>query len=184
MAQFTLHNVLDQLQDVKESGGKYTALCPAHDDHNPSLSITPTDDKILLNCFAGCTYEAIIAALGVARNARPQSNATGTAKKPRGKPVKIYDYTDANGYVVHQTERYEPKAFSQRRPDPAKPGAYLWNLNGITPVLYRLPEVIQAVTAGSTILVCEGEKDADNRSAATRPEGLSQLLRGAGLHKA
>jgi len=31
------------------------ALCPAHDDRNPSLSIQLADDRILIHCFAGCS---------------------------------------------------------------------------------------------------------------------------------
>jgi len=53
--------------------------------------------------------------------------------------VKVYDYVDAAGHLVHQTVRYEPKKFLQRRPDPARSGKYLWNLKGITPVLYHVP---------------------------------------------
>ena len=34
--------------------------CPAHDDNNPSLSIKETSDgKLLLHCFAGCSFEDI-----------------------------------------------------------------------------------------------------------------------------
>jgi hypothetical protein len=32
--------------------------------------------------------------------------------------------------LVHQTVRLTPKAFRQRRPDPATPGAWIWNLEG------------------------------------------------------
>jgi hypothetical protein len=38
------------------------ALCPAHDDQNPSLSITPRDNNTspLVHCFAGCTFAQIL----------------------------------------------------------------------------------------------------------------------------
>lgn len=39
------------------------ALCPAHDDQNPSLSIKAEDGKLLLKCFAGCTNEQVVAAM-------------------------------------------------------------------------------------------------------------------------
>jgi len=54
----------------KKSGNGYTARCPAHDDHNPSLSINPKDDgSALLNCFSnGCKYEDILSAIGLWTN--------------------------------------------------------------------------------------------------------------------
>jgi len=49
---------------AKKSGSGWIACCPAHDDHNPSLAIKETTTgKLLLYCFAGCTYQEIIAAL-------------------------------------------------------------------------------------------------------------------------
>jgi putative DNA primase/helicase len=33
--------------------------CPAHDDKNPSLQITVTDNKLLWHCHAGCSQEAV-----------------------------------------------------------------------------------------------------------------------------
>ena len=46
--------------------GEYMARCPAHDDSNPSLSLTVKGDgKILWHCFAGCSQEAVQEALGL-----------------------------------------------------------------------------------------------------------------------
>lgn len=39
------------------------ALCPAHNDRRPSLSITPGRDAVLFHCFAGCSQAAIMDAL-------------------------------------------------------------------------------------------------------------------------
>jgi hypothetical protein len=61
----TAEAVLARLKGVKRSGSGWIALCPAHPDRNPSLSIREHDGKILLHCFAGCTIEAICAALGM-----------------------------------------------------------------------------------------------------------------------
>ncbi|MBK6590648.1 MAG: DUF3987 domain-containing protein [Acidobacteria bacterium] len=41
------------------------ARCPAHDDKSPSLSITEKDDKVLVHCFAGCTPDEILSAVGL-----------------------------------------------------------------------------------------------------------------------
>ena len=55
---------LSNLERFKKLGGnRYIACCPAHDDRNPSLSITQGKDKLLVHCFAGCTQEEVIDAL-------------------------------------------------------------------------------------------------------------------------
>jgi DNA primase len=43
----------------------YTALCPAHDDRNPSLSVSYKQDRVLVHCHAGCDPEAVVDALGI-----------------------------------------------------------------------------------------------------------------------
>lgn len=42
---------------------KGMCCCPAHDDRTPSLSVTLGRKAILFHCFAGCSNEAVIAAL-------------------------------------------------------------------------------------------------------------------------
>lgn len=55
---------LSNLERFKKLGGnRYIACCPAHDDRNPSLSITQGKDKLLVHCFAGCTQAEVIDAL-------------------------------------------------------------------------------------------------------------------------
>src|ERR1043166_3468199 len=49
----------------RQSHQGWQVCCPAHDDTRPSLAITPAGDKILLHCFAGCSAEAILAAVGL-----------------------------------------------------------------------------------------------------------------------
>lgn len=83
----------------------------------------------------------------------------GTA--PRKRIVATYDYRDESGKVLYQVVRYDPKAFLQRRPDGR--GDWIWNLQGVRLVLYRLPEML--VDPEATVWVCEGEKDADNLAA-------------------
>ena len=48
----------------KKYGTGFMCRCPAHDDRSPSLSIKDADNgKILLHCFAGCTFEDVTCAL-------------------------------------------------------------------------------------------------------------------------
>jgi len=47
------------------ANGQWKALCPAHNDTEPSLSVTENDGRILVKCFAGCRIDDICVALGV-----------------------------------------------------------------------------------------------------------------------
>ena len=141
-------------------GDSWQAHCPSHDDANPSLSIAAKDGKVLLHCFAGCAPEAVVAALGLTM---AELFVKGPAQSNRHKRIeKVYDYYDAQGTLVHETVRYADKSFRQRRPDPANPAKRIWNIQGITLVLYHLPQVLQAVRDGKLIYLCEGEKDVEN----------------------
>src|SRR5437763_699797 len=60
-----LHDLLARLKRVRRSGDGYVALCPAHDDRHPSLSIAQGRDRVLLYCFRDCGIEAICEALGI-----------------------------------------------------------------------------------------------------------------------
>ncbi|MBU2762225.1 hypothetical protein [Acidithiobacillus caldus] len=59
--------VLHRLDRVKRTApDKWQALCPAHADKRPSLSIHQTEDgKVLLHCWTGCAVAEIVAALGL-----------------------------------------------------------------------------------------------------------------------
>ena len=61
--------VLSRFDMALKSENGWMVRCPAHDDKTPSLSIKQGDDgKALLYCFAGCTFEKIVAALGLAES--------------------------------------------------------------------------------------------------------------------
>ncbi|REK24792.1 MAG: DUF3987 domain-containing protein [Planctomycetota bacterium] len=61
-----VERLLAKLPDVKQAGTGWSARCPAHEDQRPSLSVAEGDDgRALVNCHAGCTVDAICAALGL-----------------------------------------------------------------------------------------------------------------------
>ncbi len=61
-----IDNLLSRLKGVKRNGNNgWLALCPGHNDHEPSLSITESDGKILVKCFAGCELTDILKPLGL-----------------------------------------------------------------------------------------------------------------------
>jgi len=144
-----LEAILSRLKGVRRNGTGWMALCPAHSDKNPSLSLIERNGKVFLKCFAGCSSEAVYTALGIElRELFP-----GNAAAPR--IVAEYDYQDENGKLLFQVVRLEPKTFRQRQPEGN--GAWRWNLNGTRRVLYRLQEVL----TGKSVVVCEGEKDCE-----------------------
>jgi hypothetical protein len=78
------------------------------------------------------------------------------AAPPKARIVKTYDYNDADGSLLYQVCRLEPKSFRQRRPDGN--GGWIWEV-GEKRVPYRLSELLKYPDA--SVFVCEGEKDAD-----------------------
>jgi putative DNA primase/helicase len=155
-----LEKFLSRLSDVRASGKNHSARCPAHEDRRNSLSVGVGDDRcVLLNCFAGCTPGAIVAALGLKMgDLFPSKNGNRQHSKEYGCIAATYDYCDENGALLFQVVRYEPKSFRQRRPDGK--GGWIWNLEGVRRVPYHLPELI-AADRKRWVFVTEGEKDAD-----------------------
>jgi putative DNA primase/helicase len=60
--------------------------------------------------------------------------------------------------------RAAPKDPRQRRPDPAGPGGRSFELGDRQPVLYRLPELLEAAE-GEIIFICKGEREANKLAA-------------------
>lgn len=62
----SLHERACRIIDHTGNPDRWTAQCPAHDDHMPSLSIERKPDGMLLvHCFAGCDLGDIMAALNL-----------------------------------------------------------------------------------------------------------------------
>lgn len=59
-----VQRVLNRLSGARRSGGGWTAKCPAHNDSDPSLSVSEgRDGCALVHCHAGCEYEKILHAI-------------------------------------------------------------------------------------------------------------------------
>lgn len=58
---------LSKLDGVRQTGkDKYIARCPAHKDKSPSLSVLRGENgRIVLHCFASCSVQDIVNALGL-----------------------------------------------------------------------------------------------------------------------
>lgn len=148
-------NIAARLDGLKPSGDGWIARCVTHEDRNPSLSLKVTDDgKVLAKCHAGCDQDGLAEALGLHA---PVSSAEWT---PHGDATAVYDYRDENGRTLFQVLRTADKQFPQRRPDSTAKSGWRWSLGDTRRVLYRLPELVQAVSEGKSVNICEGEKDA------------------------
>lgn len=179
----TYEKFIARFEKAKPTARGAMVRCPAHEDGQASLSIGRSKDGgVVLKCFAGCETPDVVKALGlemadlfaekinganghVNGHSKPESIfkpkpvAKPTNNAPKVKPTieKTYSYTDALGREVYQAVRLKPKSFRQRH---GKDGSWIWNMDGVERVLYRLP----AVMAAACIWIVEGEKDADNLS--------------------
>ena len=165
--------------EATESGEEWMALCPKHDDTNPSLSINPK--KGLYYCH-GCEFKGSLwdeSKKHIPKDDEPDEPDKNGSKDPTGEILATYDYCSANGTPLFQTVKLSApapknKTFRQRRPDGK--GGWIWNLKGTPLVPYRLPELL---IGKDPVFICEGEKDADNvrslgLTATTNPLGAGK----------
>lgn len=148
-----LDTLAHALKARRSSPTTWMAVCPAHEDRNPSLAIREKDGKVLVHCHAGCSQQAVLDALearglGELSAVRDQQRIIATT----------YRYVDEAGKLLYEVVRFEPKGFAQRRPDGH--GGWTWR-KGERQVLYHLPEVLEA----PIVFVVEGEKDAETLRA-------------------
>lgn len=136
-----MQRLFERLKGVKRVAGGVMALCPAHADKNPSLSVSKGDNgATLVKCHAGCSVEEVVKAAGLTMA------DLFPPKVPDAPPkfVKGYNYLTADGGVLFQVLRYEPKTFRQRRSDGN--GGWIWSLRDLPRPfpLYRLPKLLAA----------------------------------------
>jgi putative DNA primase/helicase len=156
-----------------------------------SISYDSKGHKTLIYCHAGCETRDVLEAVGLKVSDLFDKQAITSAKKSSMDIKAIYEYKDEAGKVLFEKIRYatpkRPKNFTQRR---AIDGHTVWGLEagtyyetysgsdnwskkerkgvetkefpGTAPVLYRLPELIQAVKDKQPVFIVEGEKDVDN----------------------
>ena len=196
-----LERVLEALSGAEAHQGYHLALCPAHEDRDPSLSVREAEDgKVLLHCFAGCELADVVAAAGlelsdlfpdaqesvgaVRRKSRPASPAGAP-----GATTTAYEIRGPTGDLVAVHERREAADGSKR---------FYWSTPGggrglgalKTPSLplYGM-EKLRAWPKEAPIVLVEGEKAADallarkiralgtatGANSAPSPEVLGQL---------
>ena len=187
----TIEEVLAHFEHVKPEGKGWAALCPAHEDRKPSLSIGRGDDgRTLLHCHGGCDRDAVLHAAGLTlADLFPPTNGNGNGRGGH-QVVATYLYPDRDGEVRYRKQRTADKQFFFARPDGHGGWITSRKQNGDKPVMdgierlpYRLNELRERSENASTetfrLYCCEGEKDADRLwslglAATTNDDGASE----------
>lgn len=147
----TAAQIAHALPKCRKAGKGWVVCCPAHEDNNPSLSISEQDGTLLVHCHGPCDQGTVVEAL---KGLGLWPEASLGFRKIERRIIATYDYTDAAGEPLYQVVRYEPKDFRPRYSDGAC--GFIWKKHP-NQVLYRLPEVLEA----AIVFVVEGEKDVE-----------------------
>jgi hypothetical protein len=155
-----------------DKNGRPCVRCPGpppHSANDRSLSVSVTDDGNDIIVYTFSPRDDVIACKDFVRQQAglpPWRPGDGKARSENRKAnarwtiEAIYDYCDESGQALYQSIRYDrssPQRFSQRRPDGN--GGWIYNLDGVRRILYRLPELIEALGNSRPVFIVEGEKD-------------------------
>jgi hypothetical protein len=178
---------------TKRGGSEYFAICPFHDDHDPSCRVN--QQKGLWRCdpcdIGGDAFDlyAQMQRLDV-KTDFPKVleglgkllGVNGTNVAPHGKREieDVYAYCDETGDLLGEVVRFKNKDFIRRRYGARGEIINNWNFE---PPLFRLPGLITAPPSAH-VFVVEGEKDVKNlvalgRMIATTSPGGSSSWRPA-----
>ena len=127
-----LTEILAKFQNVTEEADGYVAQCPAHDDTHASLRVALSQEgNLLLNCRAGCSFDAVMAELPLRKSDlfgveadRPAPTITDQKA-----PISVGDRAQMGAYLASCADRLvvegaQAMEYAQRRfgisPDLAK----------------------------------------------------------------
>lgn len=173
----------------RPSRGGFAACCPAHEDTNPSLSISEgADGRVLVHCHAGCSPRAVVERAGLSmrdlmgngglppRSTPPARRQSATDHpgvtdlrslyrnlwRDHGPPSGEWEYRNASGELVETVLRWEtPEGPKPKeiRPAVLRDGRWYPEHMPAPRPLYRLPELL--ADPSRPVLLVEGEKAAD-----------------------
>jgi len=179
---------LNPIEDVAREHGitfneRGWGCCPFGDRHtngdaNPSLHLDRKKQRVRCesqNCFNGAVdvvglvmrMQGLDFKTACQKLEQRAGLSNGNGHTPKAAPggqriVATYDYKDETGKQLFQVLRKEPgkggrdKDFDARRPDDS--GGWIWNLEGVQLVPYRLPELLKS---DGPVVIVEGEKCVD-----------------------
>jgi putative DNA primase/helicase len=184
-AMMTFEEILSHLPGPRKPNGKggFLVPCPAHDDADPSLSISPGNGSgPLFKCFAGCDTESILAAKGWTwQDILPPRGTTHRKSSPvkasrTSAPITVSDLSSDKGIpedflrglgieerpggvlIPYRLMDGSP-AIRQRARTALSAGAgSVWLPGDGSPVPYGVDRLLDAREKGFLVLV-EGESD-------------------------
>jgi hypothetical protein len=136
------------------TAGRYTCpLCGR--DRQLKIDYAARDHKVNFHCFSGCDRNELRKALGVTRWADLQDYGA----PERGVPIGAFTYTDTDGTPLFKVERHHngPPRYLQRDDG----GDWAYTTRKRPYVLYRAPEVAEAIETEEPVYLCATEADAD-----------------------
>ncbi len=144
-----------------------SAICPAHDDTNPSLRIAQGDGgNVAAKCHKGCDYgqimEAIEGLLGSSAPKRRRGGGKRAPAPPKGKHIASYTYTSVDGLPMAVKKRYqlgEEKTFIWCDPQDTDKLGLPGNMTESNLPLYSIEDVVGRKK--KKVIWVEGEKAAD-----------------------
>lgn len=93
----SVEDIISRLEKVRRTRAhNWIAACPAHQDKSPSLTLHAADDgRILVRCWAGCSFEEIVSGVGLGYEPWFPPKQADDFKKAVRKPYPAADVLEA-----------------------------------------------------------------------------------------
>ena len=198
--------IAKQLGNAKRANGQWVASCPVpshgkgNGDKNPSLSVHIDDEgKVLFHCHGGCTQESVFQTIRdmqllpeLEERPDPLANIKPLPKVEFQQEWQYQDEDRVTVFVKHRLRVGETgKTYRLYKVD--TDGKRYPTLGDARIVPYKLPELLDAKTAGRIIYLAEGEKAVDalmslgvvattaHSGAGHWPEAITEYFAGANV---
>jgi len=198
--------IAKSLGNAKRANGQWVASCPVpshgkgNGDKNPSLSVHIDDEgKPLFHCHGGCTQESVFQTIRdmqllpeLEERPDPLANIKPLPKVEFQQEWQYQDEDRVTVFVKHRLRVGETgKTYRLYKVD--RDGKRYPTLGDARIVPYKLPELLDAKTAGRIIYLAEGEKAVDalmslgvvattaHSGAGHWPEAITEYFAGANV---
>jgi len=198
--------IAKSLGNAKRANGQWVASCPVpshgkgNGDKNPSLSVHIDDEgKVLFHCHGGCTQESVFQTIRdmqllpeLEERPDPLANIKPLPKVEFQQEWQYQDEDRVTVFVKHRLRVGESgKTYRLYKVD--SDGKRYPTMGDARIVPYKLPELLDAKTAGRIIYLAEGEKAVDalmslgvaattaHSGAGHWPEAITEYFAGANV---